>query len=122
MNRRIVAMILASVVVTGAACSSGKHGTAGRSPTTTTPSPGGSDTSAGAIESATAPIPPGDDNEAVKAAHLHFWMVVDEYGKRTGRLNPVDAKAVLGGVATGGEYEVSSVGGRTNPEDPPCTV
>ncbi|MEW6473555.1 MAG: hypothetical protein AB1679_14910 [Actinomycetota bacterium] len=107
MNRRIVAMILALVVVTGAACSSDKDSTAGRSATTTTtPSPAGSDTGGGAIESTTPPpSPAGDDTEAVKAAYLHFWTVVDEYGKRTGRFDPVDAKTTLGAIATGGEYD-----------------
>lgn len=103
MNRRIVAVILALAVVTGPACSSGKDSTAERSTTTTTSA--GSDASAGAIDSTTAPPPPGDGTEAVKSAYLHFWTVVDEYGKRTGRFDPVDARAVLGAVATGGEYD-----------------
>ena len=106
MNRRLAAMILALVVVTGVACSSGRDSTTVRSTTTTTtPSPAGSDTTVGAINSTTASPPPANDAEAVKAAYLHFWMVVDDYGKRTGRFDPVDAKTTLGAIATGGEYD-----------------
>lgn len=105
MTRRLAATLLALIVVTGAAgCSRGGGSTAEHSPTTTPPPTSGTDTTAGATDSTTTP-PAGDEREAIKAAYLRFWMVVDEYGKRTGRFDPVDAKAVLGAVATDGEYD-----------------
>jgi hypothetical protein len=98
-------MLLALVALTGAAaCNGGGSGTAERSTTTTTRSPSATDTTGGATEPTTTP-PPGDEKEAVKAAYLRFWMVVDEYGKRTGKFDPVDAKTVLGAVASDGEYD-----------------
>ncbi len=104
MTRRLAATLLALIAVTGAAACSRGGSTTAHSPTTTTTSPSGTDRSAGATDSTTTP-PPGDEKEAIKTGYLRFWMTVDEYGKRTGRFDPVDAKAVLGAVATDGEYD-----------------
>lgn len=105
MRRRTTAIALALFTAVGAAaCSNDKDRAADDSATTTTPSPSGSGTSAGAVDSTTTSLP-ADDKEAVKAAYLQFWAVVDEYGKRTGTFNAADAKSVLGAIATGGEYD-----------------
>lgn len=105
MTRRTAPILLALVTLAGAAaCNGDSSGTAERSTATTAGSPSATDTAGGATDSTTTP-PPGDETEAVKAAYLRFWMVVDEYGKRTGKFDPVDAKTVLGAVASNGEYD-----------------
>jgi len=100
-RRSIAALLLATAAAVAGACSHGKERTAAPSTTTTSTS---ATTNGGAIDSTTAAAP-ADDREAVKAAYLHFWTVVDAYGKRTGPFDPGDAKAVLGAVATDGEYD-----------------
>lgn len=97
MNPRVRVAILALAVFAGAACSSGKDKSAD-SLTTTTTTPEQSATT-------TTPASVGDDKEAVRNAYLQFWAVVDDYGKRTGRFDPTEAKTVLSAVATDGEYE-----------------
>lgn len=196
MKPRVGITILALAVCVGAACSSGEDKTADSPTATTTPD------QLATSSTATTGTSAGNDREAVRSAYLHFWAVVDDYGKRTGPFDPTEAKTVLSAVATGGEYghlfdmfqlnrlkglvyrdgdapdefapvvtiegparasirdcrtdrggvfnastgervdtptegrrlfevvlvredaqwKVSSVGGRTNPEDPPCTV
>lgn len=94
---------LAIALLAATSCSSGDDKTAER-PAATSATTAASRTGSEAIRSTTTAAPVTEE-EAVKAAYLRFWEVVDEYGKRTGPFDPVDAKAVLGAVATGGEYE-----------------
>ena len=101
-RRSIAALLVAMAAAVTGACSEGKGRTAASSTTTTTPATSAT-TNGGSI--ASTPTAPADEREAVKEAYLHFWTVVDAYGKRTGPFDPADAKAVLGAVATDGEYD-----------------
>lgn len=68
--------------------------TTASAPTTTEP--------AATTAPTTASVPTVED--AVRAQYFQFWRVFDDYGRGTGRFDPVEFKNTFGPVASGGEY------------------